>query len=577
MDYEVTSPDGKKFIVSAPEGATQEQVLAYAQQNMPTSSTADVPQAARKGLSDHATDYAKWWAEGARDAVMGRVKGAADIGSTLLSPLGYLKDKVMGNASSMSDLVTGQKPQTSNEQRRASLDNFFKDNADPNSVNFKTGELMSNLGGTGGVGSVLAKGARFLGGGAPLAEKIATGLETGGFRLGGAPAETVAGKFGEQAIRAGTGATVGGASAGLVNPNDSGAGSIIGGVTPGAIQVAAKAGQSVASQVSPQVAALYQKAKDLGIDIPVDRIVNSRPMNALASSLNYVPLSGRAGTEQKMYDQLNTALSRTFGQESTNVTAALRKANTDLGQKFESTLSQNGVKVDQQFLDDLVAKSELAKNELGDEGARIINKQIDLILEKADKSTVIDGQTAYNIKKTLDRIGNRNSNEAFYAKDLKKSLMEALNRSLGAEEAAAFATTRRQYGNMLELEKLASNGAEGGISVARLANLKNINNQELQDIADIAAQFVRTRESPHGAMQRVFLGFGGAGLAGATGNLPLLAGGIATGRLANTALNSDAAKSLVLNQSGIGGLLQNAAADPVTRGLLYFSGGRASP
>lgn len=30
-DFEITSPEGKKFIVSAPEGATQEQVLAYAQ------------------------------------------------------------------------------------------------------------------------------------------------------------------------------------------------------------------------------------------------------------------------------------------------------------------------------------------------------------------------------------------------------------------------------------------------------------------------------------------------------------------------------------------------------------------
>lgn len=30
-DYEITSPDGKKFVVTAPDGATQEQVLSYAQ------------------------------------------------------------------------------------------------------------------------------------------------------------------------------------------------------------------------------------------------------------------------------------------------------------------------------------------------------------------------------------------------------------------------------------------------------------------------------------------------------------------------------------------------------------------
>lgn len=34
MRYEITAPDGRRFVVTAPEGATQEQVLAYAQQQM---------------------------------------------------------------------------------------------------------------------------------------------------------------------------------------------------------------------------------------------------------------------------------------------------------------------------------------------------------------------------------------------------------------------------------------------------------------------------------------------------------------------------------------------------------------
>lgn len=33
MDYEITVPDGRKFIVTAPEGASQEEVLSFAQQN----------------------------------------------------------------------------------------------------------------------------------------------------------------------------------------------------------------------------------------------------------------------------------------------------------------------------------------------------------------------------------------------------------------------------------------------------------------------------------------------------------------------------------------------------------------
>ena len=39
-DFEVTSPQGQKFIVTAPPGATQDQILAYAKQNMPAAGPA---------------------------------------------------------------------------------------------------------------------------------------------------------------------------------------------------------------------------------------------------------------------------------------------------------------------------------------------------------------------------------------------------------------------------------------------------------------------------------------------------------------------------------------------------------
>lgn len=54
-DFEITSPEGKKFVVTAPDGATQDQVLAYAQQNFaqaaPQASTgADMLKSAGTGL-----------------------------------------------------------------------------------------------------------------------------------------------------------------------------------------------------------------------------------------------------------------------------------------------------------------------------------------------------------------------------------------------------------------------------------------------------------------------------------------------------------------------------------------------
>jgi hypothetical protein len=541
-DFEVTSPDGKRFVVSAPEGATQEQVLSYAQSQFDASSKKPSAVDKLKGLAGDVGDYYK-------NVGMGALRGAARIGETLLTPFG------------------------GKDERRASIEGFFKENADPNSIAFQGGDIASQVAGTAGVGGVLAKGVRAVPMLANAAPKLATALESGGMTLGGAPASTVAGKAGEMALRTGAGAVTGGAMAGLVDPEQAGTGAVIGGALPGATKVAGAVGSAIRNslgQVSDDVGRLYQRAKQLGIDIPADRIVNSKPLNATAASLNYVPFSGRAATEEKMFSQMNRALSRTFGQDSDNVTMALRKAADDLGSKFDDVLQKNTVKIDQQFTDELSASLEKAVSELSPNDAKIIENQVSAILNKGS-SGAIDGQAAYNIKKTLDRIGNRNSNEAFYARDLKKSLMGALNRSLGPDEAAKFSKVRQQYGNMLELDGLAQNGAEGGISIGRLANLKNINNPELQELADIAAQFLRSRESTHGAMQRVVLGGIGFPAAFSTGTLPVLGAGIGASRGINSLLNSEVLKQGLLGAPMLP-KVQGALADPLTRaGIINVS------
>lgn len=97
---------------------------------------------------------------------------------------------------------------------------------------------------------------------------------------------------------------------------------------------------------------------------------------------------------------------------------------------------------------------------------------------------------------------------------------------------------------MLELQKLAQNGAEGDVSIARIANLKNINNPQLQELADISAQFLKPREGQHGAAQRAAAGLG----IGFFGGPLSLASSMAAGRLANTALNSNIAKKGILGE-----------------------------
>ena len=409
------------------------------------------------------------------------------------------------------------------------------------------------------VGGAIASGLGAIPGVAARIPNLLNAIRTSGMVAGTPAAGNV---LAQLATRSAGGAITSGASAALVDPNSAGTGAIIGGALPVVTKIAGvvgqgvgKAARAVVGDVAPEVAALAQRAKALGIDIPVDRLTNSKPLNAVAASLNYVPLSGRAGTEEKMLGSMNRALSRTFGQDSDNVTMALRKASGDLGQQFDTVLQSNTVKMTPAFKTALADAETQATSELGPEAASIIHKQIVQIQTKGAAGE-IEGQAAYNIKKALDRIGSGNSDAAFYARDLKKKLMDALNESLGPTEAAAFGKVRQQYGNMLALENLAQNGAEGGVSVGRLANLKNINNPDLQELADIAAQFLRTRESPHGALQRLVIGGAAAGTAGGLGALPMLPIAAGVGRGVNAALNSNMLKNAAMGVQGQPNALQ---------------------
>lgn len=488
----------------------------------------------------------------------GLVRGAGSIGATLLAPVDMAKDALNGKGLSLE----------SNRQRRADMDSALGTmGADTSSIAYAGGKLAGEIAGTAGAGGAAANViGRLAPGAAAAAPNVLNAIRTAGMSGGNIGARTVGGTV------------TGGLSAFMVNPEDAGTGALVGGALPGATKLAGMAGQVIGAgarkmlpAAAPEVAALADRAAALGIDVPADRIVNSKPLNALAATLNYVPFSGRAGTEQKMVDGLNRALSRTFGQNSENVTQALRSASADLGGQFDTVLQANTVKLTPAFRASLAEAENQATNELGPEAASIIHKQIAQLQTKGAAGE-IDGRAAYNIKKALDRIGGGNSDAAFYARDLKKRLMEALNESLGPQEAASFATLRKQYGNMLALENLAQNGAEGGVSAARLANMKNIGNPDLQELADIAAQFMRTRESPHGALQRLVIG----GAATGAGGLPYLPAAAAAGRGANALLNSNTARNYVTGRGGnaLAGLLDPEAVQFGYRAAPVLAGGR---
>lgn len=173
---------------------------------------------------------------------MGAVRGAGSIGATLLAPYDIAKDAIAGKGLSLE----------SNRERRAAMDEALKGfGADQSGLAYNAGKIGAEIAGTAGIPGVLAKGAQA----AKVAPALVEALRTGGLSAGG-----ITGVKGMAARIAG-GALTGGATAGLINPEDAGTGAVIGGALPPVVQAAGMAGKALGERGSKRFAEELAKFK----------------------------------------------------------------------------------------------------------------------------------------------------------------------------------------------------------------------------------------------------------------------------------------------------------------------------
>lgn len=218
-------------------------------------------------------------------------RGAGSTGATLLTPL----DMAMGNTQSIG-----------NPERRAAMDaGAVAMGGDPNSTEFQTVKLLPEVLGTMGMGGALAKGAQAV----PVIAKNAPGfvnaLRTAGMTTGAAPVGFKAG-VADLATRTAASATVGGASAGLVNPEDSGKGFAIGGMIPGALKVAGLAGDAVGGAWNAMRRALGDDAARKAAGNQISQLLDPTELARLQQR-GPIPLSVAATTQNPNVARLEQA------------------------------------------------------------------------------------------------------------------------------------------------------------------------------------------------------------------------------------------------------------------------------
>lgn len=185
------------------------------------------------------------------NAALGFIGGAADIGSTLMTPLdwaarnaGNLPKTVRNNlissfpvASTLS-MLAKRAGLIGREDRREDIAAIQGDAADTDSLAYGGGKVSAYIAGTAGVPGAIARGVSAIPGATAALPNLLPAIQSGGMTAGKGL------NIGQQALaRLTGGAIAGGASAGLVDPSSAGAGAMVGGALPVAVQGAGMAGR----------------------------------------------------------------------------------------------------------------------------------------------------------------------------------------------------------------------------------------------------------------------------------------------------------------------------------------------
>jgi histone H3/H4 len=411
--------------------------------------------------------------QGAGNLAAGAVRGAGSIGATILAPVDMARDALAGKGLSLE----------SNRQRRADMDSALQSmGAEPDSLLYKTGKLGGEIAGTAGAGGVLANGVRAAGatramsGLEPIVNGVARGLETGGFRVG-----ELAGTGLGAATRIGTGVAAGGATAGLVNPEDVGTGMLIGGALPGGAQLSGKAGDLTraafgrgAPAVTPEMLDTARRSMQAGYIIPPSMVKPSFANRLLESQSGKFETAQLAATKNQGVTDSLVRKALGLAEDAPLSQEAMQGIRKQAGQVYQQIKGAGQIKADpayMQALDAIADKYKTAAKDFPSLGpTNMHGKPIDQIgdLVKGLKVGQFDSSSA------IDAIGvlREAADKAFMSgdkvlgkasKDAARAMEDVIERHLQTtgDEAllGAFKDARRTIAKTYTVEKALREGA----------------------------------------------------------------------------------------------------------------------
>lgn len=311
-----------------------------------------------------------------------------------------------------------------------------------------------------------------------------------------------------------------------------------------------------ADELAPGVRELALKAQSFGIPVSRAQLSDSGFVKGLASVLKGIPGSGAGSMAEGQRRAFTRAVGRTFGADAEQLTPDVAAAaKGKLGKEFDRLTARNNLQADSQLLDDLVKVTTSAEKMATSDNARIVSNHVDELLSKTQNG-VIPGRAYREFDSALGRaMKTQDGDRKFYLGQIRDAVRSAMDRSIPEADQAAWKAARGKYKNLKTVEGLLEKAPTGEINPALLLNAVRSANKDvayggggdLADLARIGQQFLKDPVPNSGTPLRaaIMAMMGG----GAVANPAMMLKAMATGRVANQAVNSPASGRLVLQGS----------------------------
>lgn len=340
------------------------------------------------------------------------------------------------------------------------------------------------------------------------------------------------------------------------------------GAAPGLASLVGQGGKAAIARtfgrIDPEAQTLARTALAEGIPLKASQVSTSKVAKALDSVTGQVPFSGSASFTDAQQRAFNAAVARTIGETADKVTPQVfAQAKSRIGAEFDRLTAAASLPLDPQTTQRLGQVVRDTRDFYGDDSARLVSNVINRLASQ-NVAGVVPGKAFQSIDSQITKAMASGGEKTVPLGDLQEALRDAVQQSLSPEDAAAWATARRQYRDLKTIEPLVAKEGQtsGNISPAGLMGRVTANNAgktsmasgrrgDLGDLAAIGSRFVKETVPDSGTARRIaiqdalgkvgLVGAGaGASYAGAGPTVAGLAGLVGTSRVTQNLLQDPA-------------------------------------